>query len=110
MSVLSRVALRPIERRTLLLGFAVLALNLVDAVATLRHLDHGAEELNPLMHALLRHGAAPFIAVKHSLAAIGVLGIAAHPQAPAARIALWILFPMYAAIALYQTALFWFIP
>ncbi len=107
---LRRALARPVETRTLLLGMAVVALNLVDAFATLRHLDHGAEELNPLMQLLLRHGAGWFLAVKHALASVGVIGIAAHPQVRAARIALWILVPLYVLIAVYQIVLFWLIP
>jgi hypothetical protein len=101
---------RPISRRTLALGLAILALNLVDAFATLRHLSHGAEELNPLMSALLRHGPQQFLAVKHALASLGVIGIAIHPQLRAARIALWILLPLYSALALYHCVLFFVIP
>jgi hypothetical protein len=101
---------RSVERRTLYAGLAVLALNLVDAFATLRHLDHGAEELNPLMMVLLRHGTTSFVTVKHALASVGVLGIAAHPRARAARIAMAVLVPLYVAIALYQVVLFWIIP
>jgi len=105
-----RALARPVDLRTVVLGLAVVALNLVDAFATLRHLDHGAEELNPLMQALLRHGATAFLAVKHALASVGVVGIAAHPQVRAARVALWVLVPMYLLIAIYQIALFWLIP
>ena len=106
-----RVALaRPVERRTLLLCLLILALNLIDAFATLRHLDHGAEELNPLMLALLHHGVLSFVAVKHALASVGVVGIAAHPRARAAKVAMAILVPLYLAIAVYQVVLFWIIP
>ena len=36
-----------------MLCLRILALNLVDAFATLRHLEHGATEMNPFMLALL---------------------------------------------------------
>jgi Domain of unknown function (DUF5658) len=101
---------RSIERRTVVIGLVILGLNLIDAFATLRHLDHGAEELNPLMLALLRGGPVRFLAVKHALASVGVIGIAMHGEVRAARVALWILLPMYALIAAYQLILFLFIP
>ncbi len=104
------VLVRPIDSRTLALCFAILALNLVDAFATLRHLSHGAEELNPLMSALLRRGPWPFLAVKHALASLGVVGISIHPQVRAARVALWVLLPLYSLLAVYHFVLFFLIP
>lgn len=101
---------RPIERRTLLLALAIVALNLLDAFATLRHLSHGAEELNPIMGALLRGGPVRFLAVKHALASLGVIGIAIHPHVRAARVAMWVLLPMYLALGVYQVWLFFLIP
>ena len=49
METLRRALYRPLETRTTLLCLAILLLNMLDAFATLRHLEHGAEELNPLM-------------------------------------------------------------
>jgi hypothetical protein len=100
---------RPLDRRAMWLAFAIVALNLVDGFATLRHLHHGAEELNPFMLALLRHGAQPFLLVKHLLASAGVVGIAIHGRLRAARLALWLLFPLYLAIVIYQAVLFAFL-
>jgi hypothetical protein len=99
-----------VAEQTVVLGLAIVALNLVDAFATLRHVDHGAEELNPLMRALLRDGPSRFVAVKHVLASLGVVGIAMHPRLRAARFAMWLLLPLYGALASYQMALFWIIP
>ena len=98
--------IRPIDFHTTALAMAILVLNLVDGFATLRHLTHGAEELNPLMQMLLKHSAEAFLLVKHMLASLGVIGIAMHGRVRAARIALWILFPLYVAIAIYQMILF----
>ncbi|HZS36332.1 MAG TPA: DUF5658 family protein [Polyangia bacterium] len=107
MQALRRVLTRDIDVRTLTLCVAILALNLIDAFATLRHLEHGAEELNPFMVALLHHGALSFLVVKHTLASVGVLGIAIYPRQRAANIALAILFPIYFLLALYQLGLFY---
>jgi hypothetical protein len=106
MQAIRTAFVRPVDAHTGTLVLAILTLNLVDGFATLRHLHHGAEELNPLMLFLLRHGAGHFLVVKHLLASLGVFGIAMHGQVRAARIALWVLFPLYSAIALYQMILF----
>lgn len=98
---------RPLDRRTTFLCLAILALNLLDAFATLRHLAHGATELNPFMSALLAHGAREFLIVKHLLASVGVIGIAVHPGRRIAVVALYILFPLYLLLAIYQIALFY---
>ena len=107
METIRRALVRPLDRRTTFLCLAILALNMVDAFATLRHLEHGAEELNPFMLALLHKGAGWFLCVKHLLASIGVVGIALYPGQRAAHIALAILFPVYFLLALYQIGLFY---
>jgi hypothetical protein len=107
MEALRRVALRPLDHRTTAFCLAILALNLLDAFATLRHLEHGAEELNPFMHLLLLRGAGHFLVAKHTLASVGVVGIAVYPERRAARIAIWVLFPTYLLLALYQIVLFY---
>src|SRR5258706_4345546 len=99
---------RPFDSRLALFGVGILLLILLDAFATLRHLEHGAEELNPLMQALLHRGAQPFLVTKHFLASAGVIGIALHPERRAAHMALWILFPVYLALGIYQVGLFYF--
>lgn len=100
---------RPLGTRTGALVVAILLLNLLDGFATLRHLHHGAEELNPLMLWLLRRGNEHFLVAKHLLASLGVMGIAMHGEVRAARVALWILFPLYSSIGIYQIALFAYI-
>jgi len=107
MQTIRRALVRPLDMRITLVCLAILLLNLLDAFATLRHLEHGAEELNPFMQALLLHGARSFLVVKHVLASVGVLGIALYPSQRAAQMALAILFPVYFALAIYQIALFY---
>jgi hypothetical protein len=107
METIRRAIARPLDSRTTFLCLAILALNMLDAFATLRHLAYGATELNPLMSALLRHGAREFLIVKHLLASAGVIGIALHPGRRVAVIALYILFPLYTLLAIYQIALFY---
>jgi hypothetical protein len=107
MELIRRVVARPLDMRTASLCLAILALNLLDAFATLRHLEHGAQELNPFMVALLHQGAGHFLVVKHLLASAGVIGIALHPGRRAADLALFILFPLFSMLAIYQVALFY---
>ena len=107
MLAIRRVLTRPIERHIAILGMAILLLNLVDAFATLRHLEHGAEELNPFMGALLKRGAREFLLVKHALASLGVMGIALYPTQRAAHYALAVLVPVYGLLAVYQICLFY---
>jgi hypothetical protein len=88
-------------------ALAVLFLNLLDAFCTLRHIELGAVELNPLMRLLLEAGPMEFLVGKHLLAAGGVIGIVAHSSHRAARSMLrFVLLPVYASIGIYQLALF----
>jgi hypothetical protein len=101
---------RRLDRVTLITAVAIVVLNLVDAFSTLRHVDWGAEEVNPLMRMLLGGGPMMFLVGKHILAAGGVIGIAAHCRHAAARRMLgYVLLPVYLAIAAYQLSLFAFL-
>jgi Domain of unknown function (DUF5658) len=98
---------RPLDTRLAFFCLAILLLNLLDAFATLRHLEYGAEELNPLMQALLHQGARSFLVTKHVLASVGVIGIVLHPERRSAQAALWILLPVYLTLGIYQIGLFY---
>jgi len=88
-------------------ALAVIALNLLDAFCTLRHLELGAVELNPIMRMLLGISPLAFLVGKHILAAGGVLGIVAQARHNAARQVLrCVLLPVYLAIGIYQLILF----
>lgn len=101
----------PLDRGSTVLALSVMVLNLVDAFGTLRHVAHGAEEVNPLMGQLLQAGPVAFVAGKHLIACAGIMGVLAHSRHRAARLALkWGLFPIYLAIAAYQLILFALIP
>jgi hypothetical protein len=103
----SRFVTRPIPTAVLVVALAVVALNLLDAFCTLRHIEQGAIELNPLMRLLLDEGPLAFVVGKHILAAGGVVGIVAHARHAAARKMLgYVLLPVYGAIGTYQLALF----
>jgi hypothetical protein len=97
----------PVAAPVAVAAFAVIALNLLDAFCTLRHIAFGAVEMNPLMRVLLELGPIPFLVGKHALAALGVLGIVAHARHRAARQMLrLVLVPVYFAIGTYQVLLF----
>jgi hypothetical protein len=101
---------RRLDGVTLYTAMAIVFLNLVDAFSTLRHIEWGAEEVNPLMKFLLGGGPLVFLIGKHVLAAGGVIGIAAHCRHLAARRMLrWVLLPIYLTIAIYQLVLFAFL-
>jgi hypothetical protein len=98
---------RPIATPIVVVALGVIGLNLVDGFATLRHVDCGAIEVNPLMRMLIARGPTTFLVGKHLLASGGVIGIVAYAHHRAARVMLiGVLFPIYLALALYQMALF----
>jgi hypothetical protein len=98
---------RPLSPGVLLAALAVIGLNLLDAFCTLRHVELGAVEVNPIMRMLLGISPLAFMVGKHLLAAGGVLGIVAQARHSAARRVLGlVLLPVYAAIGIYQIALF----
>src|SRR4051812_45393954 len=107
METLRRALLRPLDSRTVFFCIVIMLLNVVDAFATLRHVEHGAEELNPIMVVLLRRGAQPFLIVKHLLASMGVMGIALYPERKSSNLALCVLVPLYTILVIYQLSLFY---
>jgi hypothetical protein len=102
-----RTLRRPIPTGTFIVALAVIGLNLLDAFCTLRHLQLGAVEVNPIMRMLLGISPLAFIVGKYVLASGGVLGIVAQARHSAARQVLrFVLLPVYMAIGVYQIALF----
>ena len=95
-----------LPRGLVVVALAILGLNLFDVVLTLRHMELGAVELNPLMQQLLERGAATFVAGKHFLVGAGVLALTTQCHRSAAAGALrFVLLPVYAALAFYQVVL-----
>ena len=92
-----------LPRGLVLVVLAIVALNLFDVVLTLRHMDLGAIELNPLMQQLLERGSLAFTTGKHFLVGFGVLALTTQCHRSAASRALrFIVLPAYAMLALYQ--------
>jgi len=89
-----------------LVALALLALNLVDMVFTLRHLELGAIELNPLMRELLERGTLHFVLGKHLMVGACIVAVAAHCTLRLAATALqFVALPAYVLTAIYQVAL-----
>jgi hypothetical protein len=89
-----------------LVALAVLALNLVDVVFTLRHLELGAIELNPLMRGLLERGPLHFVLGKHLMVGACIVVVAAHCGFRLAAATLqFVALPAYVLTAIYQVAL-----
>lgn len=102
-----RILRRPIPTEIFIVALAVIGLNLLDAFCTLRHLELGAVEVNPIMRMLLGISPLAFVIGKYVLASGGVLGIVAQARHNAARQVLrFVLLPVYVAIGAYQLALF----
>jgi hypothetical protein len=87
-------------------ALAIVGLNLFDVILTMRHLELGAVELNPLMQHLIDRGWGAFAAGKHFLVGAGVLALTTQCHHNAASGALrFIALPAYVMLALYQLAL-----
>ena len=97
---------RPLPPAIALIALAILALNLVDAAFTLRHLELGAIELNPLMRELLERGPLPFVLGKHLMVGACIVTMAGHWSLWLAAAALrLVVLPAYGLIAIYQVTL-----
>ncbi len=73
-----------LARQTVVLSLFVVVGSLLDALLTLRHLQNGGGEANPLMHLALIPSPMVFLALKISLTGVGVWVLAAHQQWPLA--------------------------
>lgn len=81
----------------------LLVSNVIDATLTLCALEFGdATEANPLMEALLAHGPAAFVVVKHLLVSLGLLLLWRLRSRPLARAGAWMVLPIYPAIIVYE--------
>ena len=91
------------------LGLAVLVYvsSLLDALLTLRYLEEGGGEANPLMRLALAYGPTVFVALKLSITGMAVWVLAAHQQWPLAVRGLYGLVLGYGAVLLYHGVLCW---
>jgi len=64
----------------------IILLCVLDAHFTMFHLDRGAEEINPLMNLIIKHGFLYFFIVKYLLTALGVFIFCIYQSAPLMRV------------------------
>ena len=87
---------------------SIFSLNIVDAFFTLEWIGRGGLEGNPLMAHVIQLGPTAFLFQKIALAACWLLMLTIHKNFRVARIGLWVLFGVYASLALYHMLLFFF--
>jgi hypothetical protein len=96
-----------LARRTVVLALLVFGGSLLDALFTLRHLQQGGQEANPLLALALTDGTARFLHLKLSLTGVGVWMLAVHQQWPLAVRSLHGLTLGYGAVLVYHLLLSW---
>jgi hypothetical protein len=84
----------------------VLTASLLDAYLTIRYVQQGGSEANPLMAWALAQGYPVFISLKMGLTGLGVCFLAAHRQLPLAYKGLHGLALAYLVLCLYYGVLF----
>jgi hypothetical protein len=92
------------DSRTLCIVAAVLLLSLMDAVLTAMHMRQGsAEELNPIMNAVLAHGGMPaFFTVKAAMTVFPMAIITIHKEWAIGRFAARVCLITYVLLSLYH--------
>lgn len=93
------------SRQDLLLTIAILVLNILDAFFTLRWLDMGGGEGNPLMSMLIEANDWMFIVQKCLVVGLWIVILIIHKNFAIARAGLWGALFVYAGILLYHFAL-----
>ena len=79
--------------------------SLLDALLTLRHLQHGGQEANPWLALALTYGTPLFLQLKIGMTGGGVWLLAAHQQFPLARRGLHGLTLSYGVVLIYHLVL-----
>lgn len=103
------VLLMPLDVRRMKLGLFIIAMNILDTFATLRHIEHGCEELNPAMDTLLHMSVYHFVIIKYLMVAVGVIGIITYPRQTIGRASAWVLAGMFSLLGIFQISLFFII-
>ena len=89
-----------------MLAVLIMLLNIGDALFTLRHIENGASELNPIMGYALGLGPVLFIVIKHLLVGIGlVTAVYKARQFRWTKPALIGVSALYGAVVVYHTVL-----
>jgi hypothetical protein len=90
------------HRRDVLLILAIFILNVFDAMFTLAWLQRGGAEANPFMDLLIRMGDSAFLIQKCFVVGIWLLVLVVHKNFRIARVGMWMLLGLYAAIFAYH--------
>jgi Domain of unknown function (DUF5658) len=95
-----------LARRIVLLAFLVYGCSILDALLTLRYLEDGGGEANPLMSLILAHSPTLFLPLKIGITGTAVWWLAAHQQWPLAVRCLYGLALGYGVVLVYHLVLF----
>lgn len=90
------------QPRDVVLLLSILMLNVLDAYFTLRWLQIGGREANPVMHWLLEHGDYPFLIQKCVVVGIWLIVLTVHKNFRVARLGLWSLLLLYTVLLVYH--------
>ncbi len=102
---IDRIYVDRYRRGDVLLVVGIFVLNLLDAFFTLRWLQLGGREGNPLMEEILSSNEFLFLAQKCFVVGICLVVLVVHKQFRVARFGLWALFSVYGALVLYHALL-----
>ena len=94
-----------LARRIVVLALLVYMCSLLDALLTLRHLQDGGREANPVLAMALTDGTSLFLQLKIGLTGVGVWWLAAHQQFPLAQRGLQGLTLGYGVLLVYHLVL-----
>jgi len=81
-------------------------MNIGDSFFTIRHLQHGGIELNPIAQQLLRSGKAGFVLWKGVLIGLALMVLVLHKNFSLARMGLWVSAGGYTVLCLYHLYLY----
>jgi hypothetical protein len=87
------------------LTVVVYGCSILDALLTLRYLEVGGSEANPLMQVALAYGPRVFVVLKVSLTGVAVWWLAAHQLWPLAARGLYALALGYGTVLVYHLVL-----
>jgi hypothetical protein len=90
------------QPRDVAMLMSILVLNVLDAFYTLRWLQIGGREANPLMNWLLELGDAAFLIQKCVVVGLWLIVLTVHKNFRIARMGLWSLLILYSALLLYH--------
>ena len=95
---------RPARRVTLLVSI-ILSSSILDACLTLRYIELGGGEANPIMAVAINSGEAWFVALKMALTVIGVILLAIHQNFRLGLRGLYAMGAIYIALLFYHGVL-----